>query len=457
MNKKLIAAAVSAAVIAPVAAQAESEFYGSIRNVIDIKDVSSKDDAESTTDISSMASRLGFKGDTDIGNGMTAHGRYEFSTSTDKEEEGVEDIRIATVGLSGSFGRVDIGNQWSSFYNSVGTFISPTYSLGYYMYTGVGGGLYRSSNTIKYSNSFGPLSAQLDVRLNDSDEGSDVAEAARGNGMGLGLTYSVTDKITIAAAFDSEEGADRDKVDAVTYAAQIGTAGITAKREDLGRAATAADVKEAADAYTVVDTDGAIIKEVSAVAAVAVGDTIGAVTAVTNATPAGANYLPEVEGVRGHAADSAPDTDRVALAVNADFGFIRGSLGWYNYSVDDDGRTIHDDEVDVDTIYLWVGGDISEKTSWNVGYSKADDGRDARDTALTAEQATAIGGSAEEGDRLAGQEKDVEKTSDSVQLTWGIYHNMGGGMRLFYEATNVDSQNNEQDGDQHLLGMRFDF
>ena len=205
MNRKLIAAAVSAAVIAPVAAQAESSFYASIRNVIDINDTSAAVDAESTTDISKMNSRFGFKGSSDLGNGMTAHGRYEFAVTTDKEEEGVEDTRIATVGLSGGFGRVDVGNQWSSYFNTFGTLVSPTFSLGYYLYSSVGGGAFRASNTIKYSNTFGPLYAELDVRLNGSDEDGDAAENLRGDGMGLGLTYAVTDNITIAAAFDSEE------------------------------------------------------------------------------------------------------------------------------------------------------------------------------------------------------------------------------------------------------------
>ena len=81
MNKKLIAAAVSAAVIAPVAAQAESSFYARVNNAIDINDLS----GDGTTDVSGVSSRFGFKGNTDIGNGMTAHGRYEFSTSSDKE------------------------------------------------------------------------------------------------------------------------------------------------------------------------------------------------------------------------------------------------------------------------------------------------------------------------------------------------------------------------------------
>ena len=36
---------------------------------------------------------------------------------------------------------------------------------------------------------------------------------------------------------------------------------------------------------------------------------------------------------------------------------------------------------------------------------------------------------------------------------------MGGGMRLFYEATSIENANADTplDGDRHLLGMRVDF
>ena len=415
MNKKLIAAAVSAAVIAPVAAQAESSFYASIRNAIDLSDLS----GDGTTDISTVSSRFGFKGDTDIGNGMTAHGRYEFSIGTDKESAksyvrkdgstgttGVDDVRIATVGLSGSFGRVDIGNQWSSYFNSFGTLVSPTFSLGYYLYSSVGQGPLRSSNTIKYSNTFGPLYAELDVRLNESNEGADVAEKIRGDGMGLGLSYSVTDNITIAAAFDNDD------------------------RDGDGTAAT---LGFAAD-----DTGG---------------DRVLA--------------KPTFGG------DASRDEQRMGIAVKATFGGLWAVLGWQNLETDDvtatisgtvdvndDGTVDGDDDAtyvgitvadgtiaeadvktsgaDIDTMFAWVGGSLGEKTNWNVGYANADDGVDNDDAAIRSG-------------------KLVSGIGDSEQLTWGIYHNIGGGLKLFYEGVSLESENKGWDGDRHLLGMRVDF
>jgi predicted porin len=202
MNKKLLAVAVSAAIMAPVASQAEVIVYGRINNALDITDVDGQD---GTTDISGIVSRFGIKASADMGNGLEARGRYEFSTSSDKEQPGIGDIRIATVGISGGFGAIDVGNQWSAFYNAVGTNMDPTYTLGYYIYSSYAGGPYRESNAIKYSNSFGPIYLEIDGRLNDSEEGNDVAEKLSGNGGGIGIVWQATDNLSFGAAFDSED------------------------------------------------------------------------------------------------------------------------------------------------------------------------------------------------------------------------------------------------------------
>ena len=205
MNKKLIALAVAGTVSAP-AAYADITAYGRVNNAIRFSD--------GDTDISSVASRFGFRGTGDIGNGLTAFGRYEFGTTTDKElgsagGGGVTDLRLGFVGLSGGFGSVSIGNQWSAFFNSFGTIVSPSFSLG----SNISSTPFRASNTIKYANSFGPVSLQVDVRLNDSDEDNDVAEGLNGNGYGIGLTINPTDFFTLALAIDSEEDIDEDRND----------------------------------------------------------------------------------------------------------------------------------------------------------------------------------------------------------------------------------------------------
>lgn len=398
MNKKLIVAAVSAAVALPVVAQAEITVYGRVSNAIDINDLSAVDGAESTTDVSAVSSRFGLKGSTDIGNGLTAHGVYEFATSSDKEEEGVSDIRIATAGVSGSFGRIDIGNQWSAYFNTFGTMVSPSNTLGAYLYSAAGG-TFRASNTIKYSNSFGGVALQVDVRLNDdaSPEGEDVAEDLRGDGLGVGITFPVTSNITIALAADSED-----------------------------RGTSSASTAIVADTTA---NDGTLATYSSA-------------------------------GV-------GRDEDRFGAAIKFDLGNSYWlSLGWQNYetsditysgSVDrnDDGDIGDDGETgisvklpgeDIDATYIYGGGKFNSKTSWILGLSNADDGIDAGTNASFTVT--------EDGVTVASTDA---KTDDSSQVFWGVYHEVGGGLSLYYEATNVESETLELDGNRHLLGLRVNF
>ena len=194
MNKKLIAAAVSAAVVIPVTASAEVTVYGRIDNGIQVAD----DGTNSTTDMVTGGSRFGFKASSDLGNGLTASGRYEFGTTTDEKKDAAGlNLRLGVVSLSGSFGSISLGNQWSSFFNTVGTHIDPTRYHG-----GAGTGIlpYRTANTIKYANSVGPLSLELDLRTDD---------AGSGDGAGLGISVAVNDNLTLAAAFDSAGNPDR--------------------------------------------------------------------------------------------------------------------------------------------------------------------------------------------------------------------------------------------------------
>ncbi len=200
MKKSLVAAAVSAAVMVPVGVQAEATVYGRVNNAFVFEDKGGMND--STTDIKGISSRFGVKASSDLGNGLTAHGRYEFGTNTDDGAGGITSTRIATAGISGGFGRVDVGNQWTAFYNTVGVDIDPTWTIG-----PIGGTPYRSPNTIKYSNSVGPLALEADLRL--GDEGGE-GDSLSGNGGGIGIRVAATENVTLAAAFDVDDQTDLD-------------------------------------------------------------------------------------------------------------------------------------------------------------------------------------------------------------------------------------------------------
>ena len=322
MNKKLIAAAVSAAVMAPVASQADVVVYGRIHNGINLMN---PDNGESSTDVTGVVSRFGIKASSDLGNGLTAAAKYEFGTTTDKELDNIADVRVAVVSISGNFGTIGIGNQWSAFYDTVGTHIDPTFTIAYNLYSSFVGNPYRASNTIKYSNSFGPVYMELDVRLNDENgqnEGADVAEILRGDGAGIGLSWAATDNLTVAVAFDSEDG---------------------------------------------------------------------------------------------NVSQGTIDQDRTGIAAKwtADRWFA--ILGWHEND---------NDLVTVDQGQIWAGMNFGENTMAMLGYGSAEND-------------------------LTGLEPN--------QISWGVYHNMGGGFKLMWEGMTYDADDGVSDFDRNVFSMRLDF
>jgi len=180
-------------VAVPVGAQAETSIYARVNNALVFDDT-----GESTTDMTGVGTRFGIKGSSDLGNGLVAHGQYEFATNTDDAADGVTATRIATAGISGGFGRFDVGNQWSAFYNSTGVHMDPTWTIGPIS----GATPFRTPNTIKYSNSVGPLALEADLRF--GDEGGE----GWGNGGGVGISVDATHNLTFAAAYDVDDQTD---------------------------------------------------------------------------------------------------------------------------------------------------------------------------------------------------------------------------------------------------------
>ena len=199
MKKTLIATAVSAALMAPVAAQADVTVYGRIHQGIKFVN---PEKGKSTTDFVGIGSRFGIKASSDLGNGMTASAQYEFATSTDAPGSGVASTRVAKVGVSGSFGSIDLGNQWSAWYNMVGVHVDPTFSVGGLYHIGP----FRTANTIKYSNSFGPVSFELDARIDDAGTDANATAVKR-----AALNKAVKD----AVVFDSLGDESKDFVNSL--------------------------------------------------------------------------------------------------------------------------------------------------------------------------------------------------------------------------------------------------
>jgi predicted porin len=111
MNKKLLAAAIAAAVVAAPAAFAESVVYGKIHTSFDTTDMESFD--VDNNELNSRASRLGFKGSEDLGNGLKAIYQIELSVNSDGGGKGQSG---ANSGLGGSSRNTFVGlsSDWGT-------------------------------------------------------------------------------------------------------------------------------------------------------------------------------------------------------------------------------------------------------------------------------------------------------------------------------------------------------
>jgi len=109
MKKQLIAMAVAAGMVAPMAAMAEATVYGLAHMSIDFGD----DGQDSSMNVSSNASRLGFKASHDLDNGMKAG--VQFEGQVDVDQTGYNMNRNSFASLGGGFGEFRIGNHDTPF------------------------------------------------------------------------------------------------------------------------------------------------------------------------------------------------------------------------------------------------------------------------------------------------------------------------------------------------------
>lgn len=120
MKKNLLALAVAAALIAP-AAMADVTLYGTISASIEsVKATGATDSTggiKSISRVSSNVTKLGFKGNEDLGNGLKAIWQVEQEISIDDggNRKGTFATRNSFLGLDGGFGKVLLGNNDSAY------------------------------------------------------------------------------------------------------------------------------------------------------------------------------------------------------------------------------------------------------------------------------------------------------------------------------------------------------
>ena len=192
-----IAMAVAGIVAAPVAVQAGAdEVYASARVGIKYTDAKLKDTSAAATsdfDVKSFASRFGMRGETDLGNGLTGFGRYEFGVNSAESSSNTITSRHVYVGLKGDFGSVLVGQTYHTFYNFVvGPLDNPWWHSTGTMVESVG----RTAGGITYAGGAGAVNFGATAYFkSDSEETAPDA-------LELGASFAVGDS-TIGVAYRS--------------------------------------------------------------------------------------------------------------------------------------------------------------------------------------------------------------------------------------------------------------
>ena len=191
MNKKLITLAVAGAMVAPLAAAADTTIYGRIHtSIINIDGdairvekapvtgelVTTALDNESVWDVSSETTRIGVKGSEDLGNGLKAifQAEWAFSSSEGGSTGGSLANRLAYAGLTGGWGTAAIGRQWTPYYGAVDK--ADIFNVGSFNAQYIG--TFRTGNAVAYvTPNFGGFVAKAAIVMDGADNVDDSIDA----------------------------------------------------------------------------------------------------------------------------------------------------------------------------------------------------------------------------------------------------------------------------------------
>jgi len=199
MRKSMLVAAMAVVLTTPQTASAEAIFYGRVTNGLVHQDIDSVSipgnqqvlmSGHDEWDVQDHGSRLGVRGAEALGNGLTAIFQFEFGV----DAENTADIgdtydsvyayelrpdisgapgRLAYVGLTGGFGTLAVGRQWSPYYNSVDKtdIMESGFTNDYFL------GIGRVGNAVAYvSPGFNGLSAGVALVVSDEEGMEDTGE-----------------------------------------------------------------------------------------------------------------------------------------------------------------------------------------------------------------------------------------------------------------------------------------
>lgn len=245
MIKSALATAIVAGSIVPAttvfaAAHAKADksvtVYGRLR--MSATCVDAGNGADTDCGLRNHSSRFGIKASSQISDGLTAFGKYEFGTDPDeatffKAEGAGGTNRLGYVGLKGGFGEISIGTRWSPLYTHT---ISPVDAPNAFGGTSGAFGYntdFRNSDTINYKNKFGAASVDIQLQMDDGDTDSDAIDEAT-----IAASFKAG-PATIAVAY--QDNKDNFSIAAIHARGKFGAFGVgaTYSAKDNESAATA--------------------------------------------------------------------------------------------------------------------------------------------------------------------------------------------------------------------------
>lgn len=160
MKNIMIKTAASVAVLAVSAtAMADATVYGRLNVAALCTDISGDD-----CNIGNNGSRFGIKASSEVTDGLTAFGKYEFATNLPNGSN-IGTTRLGFVGLKGGFGEVSLGTRWNPNYTHT---VSPIDAPNAFGGTSAPYGWitpFRTSDTFNYKNKFGAASVGLQIGM----------------------------------------------------------------------------------------------------------------------------------------------------------------------------------------------------------------------------------------------------------------------------------------------------
>lgn len=228
MKKSLLALAVLSSFAVGAQAQSSVTVYGVMDMALQYQDMGAA--AGSTTALDSgiqAGSRLGFKGSEDLGSGLKANFQLEMGINADtgaSAQGGTTFGRQAYVGLSGDFGAVNLGRQYTPVFIAIDSFdpfsTGMTSSTAGYGTSGFGAAEYfdhggvRMNNSITYStNNMGGFAVNAAYGMGTETPGN----TSSGRYIGLSGTYTAGPLFLELAYSDSNTAVPSPLVSTKSY------------------------------------------------------------------------------------------------------------------------------------------------------------------------------------------------------------------------------------------------